>query len=167
MSGFFIESLDTRHNRKDFDCGEPELNIYLQRFARQNARNGSSRTYVAVQPDETRICGYFTLSAGTVALTDFPHDVRKGWPRLVPSVHLGRLTVAQEFQGQRLGHALISSVFEIATQASDLIGIAVLELWALNENSRRFYGQFEFTQLLDDAFHLYLPVETGRASLSE
>ena len=30
MSGFFIEPLDTRHNRKDFDCGEPELNAYLQ-----------------------------------------------------------------------------------------------------------------------------------------
>ncbi len=167
MSGFFIEPLDTRHNRKDFDCGEPELNAYLQRFARQNARNGSSRTYVAVQPEETRICGYFTLSAGTVALADFPTDVRKGWPRLVPSVHLGRLAVAQEFQGQRLGHALMSSVFEIATQASDLIGIAVVELWALNENSRRFYDRFEFTELLDDAFHLYVPIETGRASLSE
>ena len=167
MSGFFIEPLDTQHNRKDFDCGEPELNAYLQRFARQNARNGSSRTYVAIQPDETRICGYFTLSAGTVALADFPQDVHKGWPRLVPSIHLGRLAIAQEFQGQRLGHALMSSVFEIATQASDLIGIAVVELWALNENSRRFYDRFEFTALLDDTFHLYVPIETGRASLSE
>ena len=61
----------------------------------------------------------------------------------------------------------MSSVFEIATQAADLIGIAVVELWALNENSRRFYDRFEFTQLLDDAFHPYVPIETGRASLSE
>ncbi len=167
MSGFFIEPLDARHNRKSFDCGEPSLNDYLQRFARQNARNNSSRTYVAVQPDETRICGYFTLSAGTVALADFPAEVRKGWPRLVPSVHLGRLAVDREFQSQRLGHALMSSVFEIATQAADLIGIAVVELWALNQNSRLFYDRFEFTSLLDDAFHLYVSVETGRASLSE
>ena len=61
----------------------------------------------------------------------------------------------------------MSSVFEIATQAADFIGIAVVELWALNETSRHFYDRFEFTQLLDDAFHLYVAIETGRASLSE
>lgn len=58
---FFVDPLEARHNRKFFDCGEPSLDEYLKRFARQNMANGSSRTYVAVTPDVPRVCGYFTL----------------------------------------------------------------------------------------------------------
>ena len=166
MSGFFIEPLGVQHDRKNFDCGEKSLNDYLQRYARQNTSNGSSRTYVAVRPDENGICGYFTLSAGTVALTDFPLEIRKGWPRMVPSVHLGRIAVDLRFQRQRLGNSLMTAVFETAIEASDLIGIAVVELWAINDPVRTFYERFEFTPLLDDPFHLYLSLETARQTFS-
>lgn len=162
MSAFFIEPLQSHHDRKNFDCGEKSLNDYLQRYARQNAENGSSRTYVAVRPDENQICGYFTLSAGTVAVTDFPEEIRRGWPRLVPSVHLGRIAVDTRFQRQRLGNSLMVAVFETATEASDLIGIAVVELWAINDTVRAFYERFEFAPLLDDPLHLYVPISTIR-----
>ena len=104
--GFWIESLKNLHEKSDFDCGNDWLNDYLKRYARQNTANGSSRTYVAVLPTETRVCGYFTLCAGAVALADFPEHERKGRPRLVPTIHLGRLAVSREFQGQGLGLSL-------------------------------------------------------------
>ena len=37
------------HNRKDFDCGNPSLNEYLQRSARQNQDQDMGRTYVLVE----------------------------------------------------------------------------------------------------------------------
>jgi predicted N-acetyltransferase YhbS len=94
------------------------LNEYLKRFARQNMANGSSRTYVASQPESSRICAFSTLSAGAVALTDFPEEVRRGWPRLVPAVHLGRFAVDLEFQGQQLGRSLLDAVFQKSLAAS-------------------------------------------------
>lgn len=160
--GFFVEALNVRHDRRAFDCGEASLNTYLQRYARQNTENGASCTYVAVQPESVQNCAYFTLSAGAVALTDFPEDVRKGWPGLVPSAHLGRFAVDKNFQGQQLGRAMLDTAISTALEAADLLGIAVLELWALNDTARRFYEKFEFVNLLDDPNHLYLPLETAR-----
>lgn len=159
---FFVDPLEARHNRKNFDCGEPMLNEYLNRYARQNMANGSSRTYVVTQPDFNQICAYFTLSAGAVTIFDFPEDIRKGWPRLVPAVHLGRFAVDKEFQGQQLGRALLDAVFQKSLAAADVLGIAVIEVWALNESARQFYEKFQFQPLLDDPFHLYLSLETVR-----
>ncbi len=159
---FFVDPLDARHDRKSFDCGETMLNDYLSRFARQNTANGSSRTYVATQAESNRICAYFTLSAGAVALTDFPEDVRRGWPRLVPAVHLGRFAVDQQFQGQQLGRSLLDAVFQKTLQASLILGIVVIEVWSLNESARRFYEKFQFQPLQDDPFHLYLSLDTLR-----
>ena len=164
-TGFWIESLANSHNRKNFDCGNNWLNDYLKRYARQNTANGASRTFVAVTPTETRICGYFTLSAGAVALNDFPEAARKGWPRLVPTVHLGRLAVDNEFQGQGLGNALMRSAMQIALDAAELIGISTVELWAIDEAAIAYYSRFGFVALLDDPLHLYLTLREVRKFL--
>lgn len=163
--GFWIEALKNQHEKGDFDCGNEWLNDYLKRYARQNTANGSSRTYVAVLPTETRVCGYFTLSAGAVALADFPESERKGRPRLVPTVHLGRLAVALECQGQGLGLSLLRAAMETTTQVEELVGVAVLELWAIDNAARNYYARFGFESLLDDQLHLYMTLKRVRQFL--
>ncbi|MDI5568324.1 GNAT family N-acetyltransferase, partial [Salmonella enterica subsp. enterica serovar Kentucky] len=36
------------HNRMNFDCGDADLNQFLQRHARQNHEKGTTKTYVAL-----------------------------------------------------------------------------------------------------------------------
>ncbi len=91
-------------DRGGFDCSEASLNDYLQRFARQNSKRGAAKTYVAAP--QNIVLGYFTLCAGSVALENFPEAERKGLPCLVPVVHLARLAIDQNTQGQGLGGAL-------------------------------------------------------------
>jgi len=43
-----IEPLRCDHDRAGFGCGEPALDEYLARFARQNHESGVARTFVAV-----------------------------------------------------------------------------------------------------------------------
>ena len=44
-----IEHLDkTVHDRRDFDCGEPSLNEYLEFTARQHMDKGYAQVWVAV-----------------------------------------------------------------------------------------------------------------------
>ncbi len=150
-------------NREGFDCGEASLNDYLQRFARQNSKRGSSKTYVAAP--ENIVLGYFTLCAGSVALENFPELERKGLPRLVPVVHLARLAVDRNTQGQGLGEALLIGALETALLVADIIGVMGIEVWAINDSARAFYGRYHFQTLEDDFFHLYLFVEGAKRLL--
>ena len=36
-----------RHDRAAFDCGDPDLNLYLQKYARQNHDSGGAKCFVA------------------------------------------------------------------------------------------------------------------------
>ena len=161
-TAFFIEQLNKSHGKSVFDCGEPSLNDYIQRYASQNVKNDAARVYVAVRPEEPRVCGYFTLSAGRVNVTDFPQRESRGWPRDVPTIHLGRIAVDREFQGQGLGDVLMGAAIEISIEVAEKIGVATMELWALNEDLLRFYSRFAFYALKDDPKHLVSTLATLR-----
>ena len=46
-----ITPLAAHHDRAGFDCGEPALNEFLRRLARQQAERGFNRTYVAFEAE--------------------------------------------------------------------------------------------------------------------
>ena len=48
-----------QHDREAFDCGNGDLNLYLQRYARQNHENGGAKCFVAAPSDApARILGF-------------------------------------------------------------------------------------------------------------
>ena len=61
-----VTELASHHDRSDFDCGEPALNQYLQRLARQQSARNFSKTYVVVPAGEAQILGFYSISAGGV-----------------------------------------------------------------------------------------------------
>ncbi len=154
-----IEPLSSKHDRSSFDCGESSLNIYLKQYARQNDEKGLGRTYVAVEPGQARIEGYYTISTGAVTFDQVPEKLPK-YP--IPIVHLGRLAVDLKSQGKALGELLLIDALKRVTQASEQLGIYAVEVRALNENARRFYLKYGFAPLLDDELHLYLSIKTIR-----
>lgn len=44
MEWIFCSIDDSRVIRENFDCGVPELNQYLKKYARQNQRKGIAKT---------------------------------------------------------------------------------------------------------------------------
>ncbi|HXG65015.1 MAG TPA: GNAT family N-acetyltransferase [Blastocatellia bacterium] len=154
-----IEPLSSKHDRNSFDCGEPSLNTYLRQYARQNDERGLGRTYVAVEPGETRVEGYYTLSTGAVTFEQVPEKLPR-YP--IPVVHMGRLAVDLRAQGKGLGELLLIDALKRAAQAAEQLGIYAVEVRALNERARDFYLKYGFTPLLDDELHLYLPMKVIR-----
>ena len=62
-SSTFVELDKSVHDRKSFDCGTQELNIFLQQFAVRHRDAGISKTMVLTSKDgEADICAYYTLS---------------------------------------------------------------------------------------------------------
>lgn len=59
-----------------FDCGVPELNEYLQKFALQNHANLSAKTFVALRGK--RIAGFYSLAVTSAECAEPPERVTKG-----------------------------------------------------------------------------------------
>ena len=154
-----IETLSSTHDQNAFDCGESSLNTYLRQYARQNDEKGLGRTYVAVEPDQTRIAGYYTISTGAVTFEQVPEKLPR-YP--IPVVHLGRLAVDLSSQGKGLGELLLIDALKRATLAAEQLGIYAVEVRALNDSARRFYLKYGFIPLLDDELHLYLSMKAIR-----
>jgi GNAT superfamily N-acetyltransferase len=154
-----VVPLSDHHDRSQFDCGEPALNLYLQRYARQHDRRGFGRTYVAVSDLSAPIKGYYTISSGSIAFETVPENLPN---HPVPVVLLGRLAVDRQSQGQGVGALLLVDALRRAQRVADELGIYAVAVQALSDRARSFYERFGFTALTDDRLHLYLPIKIVR-----
>ncbi len=130
-----IVPLHKQHNRTHFDCGEPELNTYLQKFARQNDENYLGKTFVATaleQPEE--ITGFYSLSAGSIEFNTLPASFHKKLPRYpIPVVRLTRLAVDKRVQRRGLGENLLMDAVARFVRLSKEMGIFGLIVNAKHE----------------------------------
>jgi GNAT superfamily N-acetyltransferase len=161
---FNIEPLTRGHDRTSFDCGEPALNEFIKRHARQNQDRGIGRTYVAAEADGTPVFGFYTIASASIHPVDLPEPERRRLPRYrVPMVQLARLAVDSSATGQGLGESLLYHALQLATHVADRIGVFGVEVYAKHETAAAFYHRFGFVRLEDDRLHLYLPIPTARA----
>lgn len=138
-----------------FDCGQPDLNHYLSRYAWSNQKANSAQTYVACA--DSVIAGYYSLSVAGVDHAGTPPRVAKGLARHpVPVMLLARLAVDQGFQGQGLGTALLKDALLRTVQAADIAGIRAVIVHAKNEPAQQWYLRFGFEPGPINPFHLFL-----------
>lgn len=159
MTAYNIVPLDSSHYRKDFDCGEPELNEYLRRFAGQHTRKNFSRTYVAVTADQT-VIGFYTLSSAQINFTELTPEMRKGLPRYpIPAARIGRLAVDRSQQGQRIGETLLlDALYRCITISRDM-GLVGVIVDAKHEPAQRFYMQYGFKPIPETPLTLFIPLK--------
>ena len=155
--------LSSGHDRAVFDCGVEEVNRYLREQAGQNARQDISRTFIAAQVDNPMTIGaYYTLTLRSVGFRELPKERRlPHYPILL--VHLGRLAVSVNFQGQGMGKRMLLDALRRTILISDEGGAYAVEVVALHRQAAEFYMKYGFVPLDDnDSLHLYLPLKAIR-----
>jgi predicted GNAT family N-acyltransferase len=155
-----IVSLDESHDRGGFACGVESLDRYLKTQAGQDVRRKANAVFVLSGADEpTRVLGYYTLCAMTISQGEVPEAARKHVPRypLVSSTLIGRLAVARDRQGQRLGSILLADALQRAFESADTVGSSMVIVDALDEASAGFYATHGFVRL-PDSMRLVLPM---------
>jgi GNAT superfamily N-acetyltransferase len=158
-----FEPLAAHHDRSSFDCGNADLDNFLKLFSRQNEKHSISRTLVAVRPDDAKVAGYYSMSAGHINCADLPPLEAKrlpGYP--VPIALLGRLAVDRSVQKQGLGQGLLVRSLEKAFRVSEEIGIYAVAVFSIDEAARAFYLHNGFKELLDHRMHLFMNMKTIR-----
>jgi GNAT superfamily N-acetyltransferase len=139
-----VEPISGSHDVSRFDCGAHEsLNEWLKRFALINQKNESARTYVVRRNGS--VVGYYSISAGSVAVDETPARIAKGLARHpIPVILLARLAVDKHEQGTGLGKALLKDALVRIAQAADILGARAVLVHAIDEQARKFYEHFNF-----------------------
>ena len=163
-----IRRLDEEYEWDEFSCGESDLDTFLQQHAEENDRRGVSRLRVATRSDEVRIAGYYASATGVFQRQHLPKQSRSGLPGYpLPTIHMGRLAVDKESQGQRLGEFLLFHFLQMALDVSGKVGVFAVDVWAKHDKARAFYLRYGFFPLIDDPLHLFLPMDSVRELLAD
>jgi GNAT superfamily N-acetyltransferase len=160
MANWVIEKLKPEHDRAGFSCGKPALDTFLTSLVSQYEKRGLSRTYIAIEPGQLRVAGYYTLAAGSFEWSSLPAGQRKKFPKhSLPTVHLARLAVDLDFQGKRLGETLVVHALQSALELSKKLGAFAVDLWAIDDQAVAFYAKYGFVPLEDNQRHLFLAMK--------
>ncbi len=162
------EPIARRHDRKAFDCGDAELNEFLQRHARLNHERGGAKTYCAITDgDAHRVLGFYSLSPASLLYNRTPEVVKRGLARHdVPVFRLGRLAVSQSVQGQGLGGQLLLAAGRRSLRVASQAGGVALMIDAKSPGVAGWYKSYGAVPLVDDPLALLLPFATIHAALS-
>jgi len=145
-----------------FDCGQPALNQFLQRYALISQKSNSAQTYVSCCAG--RVVGFYSLTVGSVEQAVAAPRITKGMPQHpVPVMILARLAVDAQHQGLGLGQALLKDALLRTAQAAEIAGIRALLVHAKDEAARRWYLNWEFEPSPTDPYHLFLLMKDLKA----
>ncbi len=150
------EKLRADHDVSGFECGESSLDDWLRRRALQNEDSGASRTYVVCTGQQ--VVGYYALAVGAVAHVHTPGRVRRNMPDPIPIMVIGRLAVHKDYQGRRIGPALLRDAVLRTLQAADIAGIRAILVHAISERARQFYEERGFITSPMDPMTLMITV---------
>lgn len=159
-----VHKLAASDNVDAFDCGQPALNQFLQRFALSNQNANSAQTYVSCK--EGAVVGFYSLAVGSAEPENAAPRVLKGMARHpVPVMILARLAVDLKHQGMGLGRALLRDALLRTAQAAGIAGIRALLVHAKDDAARQWYLNWEFEPSETDPFHLLLLLKDLKAVL--
>lgn len=164
---FRIEPLTSTHDRSRFVSGSEALDRYLREHASQDIRRRIATCFVAVDIATAEIAGFYTLAAASVPLDALAPEITRKLPRypLVPAALLGRLAIAQGYQGKGLGAALLADAIKRTARAE--LGVFALLVDAKDESAQRFYEHFGFSLLPGESRRLVLPIATALRLLED
>ena len=163
------EPISKKHDRESFDCGEPSLNDFFQRYARQSHESGAAKTFLAIDNrDNKTILGFYSLAPGALAYADTPQMVRRGLARHdVPGFRLARIAVGIGWQGQGLGGQLLAAAARRCLRAAAEVGGVVLIIDAKNDRAARWYASYGAVPLSDKPLALVMSLATFAAGLKK
>lgn len=165
--GYRISRLVRQHRREEFRCGNPALDDFIAKHARQNQDVGFSSTRIlSPEADEFAVVGYYSLACQSVAPESVPTGLVKRLPRhSIPCALLGRLAVSASMQNQRLGGKLLVNAICTVAEVADSMGLAFMIVDAIDERAEAFYANFGFVNTGDG--RLFMSLKQIEATLAQ
>ena len=158
-----LAPLCSDHDTTRLNCGNDTLNDWLIKRVLKNQDSGASRTFVI--NSNKRVIGYYALASGSVEWLAAPGSIARNMPEPVPVVVLGRLAVDVDYQGHRLGAALLKDAMLRTLAVSHEVGIRAMLVHAISDEAKQFYRRYGFQESPIDAMTLMLSIQQLKAHL--
>ncbi len=163
------EPVGKSHDRKSFDCGDADLNLFLQKHARQSHENGSAKTFCAIDnANPQRVLGFYSLTPSSMAYDRLPEGLQKGQPRhAAGGFLLARLATHRSLQGLGLGGQLLLAAGRRCLRVANEGGGIMMVISAKNDRAASWYQGYGALRLEDTPLTLVLSLKTVREILNE
>jgi GNAT superfamily N-acetyltransferase len=168
LPDWHLEPIAKNHRRHDFDCGDPDLNQFIHRFARQGHKQNASKTFCAVDDsDPGRILGFYTIAPASIEYPLLPSHLTRGLARHdVAGYRLARLATDLSVARQGLGRKLVASAARRCFRAASEFGGILLIIDAKNERAAQWYASFGATPVKEKALTLVMPLDSFGSEFS-
>lgn len=164
----FEELSKSKHDRDSFDCGESELNTFIQTQAAKHMQAGISRTMVLsgtapLLNQKYPICAFYSVAPSSICRETLPASLAKKLPHYpVPVFLLAQLAVHKEFHGSGLGKVSLIKALEYLWGVNAHMRAYAIVVDCLTDSAQSFYQKFGFQVLCEHngRVRMFLPMKT-------
>lgn len=154
--GFRWESLAKGHPRKQFSCGQAQVDSWLQTRAFQHQEKKLSVTKVLLNA-KNEIAGFYTLAMGQVDFNELPVEIARRLPRRpLPVAILAWLGTALNHHGQGLGGRLLAQALRDCYEAGKTFAFVAIILDCVDDQAKSFYEHYGFAEIPGHPYRLFL-----------
>ena len=157
------------HDRPSFDCGEVELNEFIQNHAARHMEAGISTTMVLpaseVLPNgKYPICAFYTIAPSSITRETLPASLKKNLPYYpIPVFLIAQMAVHSDCQRQGLGKITLIKALQYLWDIYHRMRAYAVIVDCLNTNIEKFYSQYGFEVLhrsSEGRARMFLPIQT-------
>lgn len=164
----FVELDKLVHDRPSFDCGEVELNEFIQKHAAKHMEIGISTTRVlpaseALPNGKHPVCAFYTIVPSNIDRETLPASIRRKLPLYpVPVFLIAQMAVHSNCQGQGLGKITLIATLKYLWDINEHMRVYAVIVDCLNKGIEGFYSKYEFEVLEynGDRARMFLPMQT-------
>lgn len=143
------------------------MNGFFHRFARKSHENGGAKTFLAIDDDNGRVLGFYSVCPASLTHPRVPEVVSHGLARHdVPVFRLARLAVDRAVQGHGLGGQLLLAAGRRCLLVAQQAGGVAMLIDAKNGRTAQWYAGYGAIPLVDTPLSLLLPFRTLYAVLT-
>lgn len=139
------ETLNEQHQLTAFDCGKPELNLWLHNSARHAQAMSTCSTTVWHRGDNV-VIAYYGLSAHLIERGDLPSRIGRGGPNQIPAVMLGKLARDISLRGEGLGSLLLVDAYRRIARGAENMAVRFVVVDAIDDEAAKFYENHGFSR---------------------
>lgn len=164
----FVELDKSLHDRSSFDCGEKELNTFIQTQAAKHMKAGISLTMVLpasnhLPNQKLSICAFYSIAPSAISREVLPNSMAKKLPHYpVPVFLLAQLAVHHEFHGKGLGKVSLIKALEYLWKINSHMRAFAVVVDCLTEQAETFYRKYGFEVLceINGRVRMFMPIKT-------